>query len=99
MSELYSRGQAKPTNKNGNTLMAEKMPRRCADMLREASGQISVKLYKPLWRKCPYTEIVPKILARTPKSAEKNMKNSAIASFHGEQSAHQVLKPLINRFS
>jgi hypothetical protein len=62
--------------------MDDKMPGKRADMLSEASGQISVKLYKPLWRTCPYTEIVPKILARTPKSAEKNMKNSAIASFH-----------------
>jgi hypothetical protein len=60
--------------------MAEKMPGKRADMLREASGQISVKLYEPLWRKCPYTEIVPKFLAGTPKSAGKNMKNSAIAS-------------------
>jgi len=34
----------------------------------------------------------PEILAGTPKSAEKNMKNSAIASFQGEQSAHQVSK-------
>jgi len=41
-----------------------------------------------LWRKCPYKEIIPEILASTPKSAGKNMKNSAIASFHGEQSAH-----------
>jgi hypothetical protein len=79
--------------------MAEKMPRKRADMLREASGQISVKLYEPLWRKCPYTEIVPQILAGTPKSAEKNMENSAIASFHGEHSAHQVSKPVIDRFS
>jgi hypothetical protein len=79
--------------------MAEKMPGKRADMLREASGQISVKLYEPLWRKCPYTEIVPKFLAGTPKSAGKNMKNSAIASLHGEQSAHQFSKPLIDWFS
>jgi len=40
-------------------------------------------------------------LTATPKSAEKNMKNSAIASFHGEQSAHQaqVSKQVIDRFS
>jgi hypothetical protein len=79
--------------------MAEKMPRKHADMLREASGQISVKLHEPLWRKCPYTEMVPKILAGTPKSAGKNMKNSKITSFHGEQSAHQVSKPVIDWFS
>jgi hypothetical protein len=74
--------------------MGEKMPGKRADMLREASGQISVKLYEPLWRNCPFTEIVPKILAGTPKSAEKNMKNSAIASFHGDRSAYQVSKPV-----
>jgi len=55
-----------------------------ADMLRDASGQISAKSHEPLWRKCPYKEIVPEILARTPKSAGKNIKNSAITSFHGE---------------
>ena len=78
----YSRGQAKPTNKNGNSLMAEKVTGKHADMLREASGKISAKSHEPLRRKCPYTEIVPKILTAIPKSAEKNMENSAIASFH-----------------
>jgi hypothetical protein len=99
LSVDYSCGQAKPTNKNGNTLMTQKMFRKRADMLREAPGQISVKLHEPLWRKCPYTEIVPKIVAGTPKSAEKNMKNSAITSFHGKHSAQQVSKPVINWFS
>jgi hypothetical protein len=32
---MYSRGQAKPTDKNGILVMAEKVH---ADMLREASG-------------------------------------------------------------
>jgi len=41
----------------------------------------------------------PEILAGTPKSAEKNMKNSAIASFQGEQSARQVSKQVTERFS
>jgi len=95
----YSRGQAKSTNKNGNPLMAEKVTGKRADMLREASGQISAKSHEPLWRKCPYKEIIPEILASTPKSARKNMKNSAIASFHGEQSAHQFSKQVIGPFS
>jgi len=47
--------------------MAEKVPGKRADMLREASGQISAKSNKPLWRKCLYTEIVPEILTGTPK--------------------------------
>jgi hypothetical protein len=68
-------------------------------MPREDYGQISVKSHKPLWRKCPYTEIVLKFLAGTPKSDQKNMKNSTITSFHEEQSAHQVLKQVINWFS
>jgi len=96
---FYSRGQAKSTNKNGNPLMAEKVTGKRADMLREASGQISAKSHEPLWRKCPYKEIIPEILASTPKSARKNMKNSAIASFHGEQSAHQFSKQVIGPFS
>ena len=37
----YSRGQAKPTNKNGNLVMAEKMLGKHADRLREARGQFS----------------------------------------------------------
>jgi hypothetical protein len=52
-----------------------------------------------LWRKCPYKEIVPEILTATPKSAGKNMKNCAIASFHEEQSDHQFSKQVIDRFS
>jgi hypothetical protein len=95
----YSRGQAKPTNKNGNSLMAEKVTGKHADMLKEASGQISAKSHESLWRKCPYKEIVPEILTATPKSAGKNMKNCAIASFHEEQSAHQFSKQVIDRFS
>jgi len=95
----YSRGQAKPTNKNGNSLMAEKVTGKRADTLKEASGQISAKSHEPLWRKCPYKEIVPEILAGTPKSAGKNMKNSAIASFRAEQSAHQFSKQANGRFS
>jgi hypothetical protein len=98
-TNMYSRGQSKSTNKNGNSLMAEKVTGKRADMLREASGQISAQSHEPLWRKCPYKEIIPEILASTPKSAGKNMKNSAIASFHGEQSAHQFLKQVIGRFS
>ena len=96
---VYSRGQSKSTNKNGNSLMAEKVTGKCADMLRKASGQISAKSHEPLWRKCPYKEIIPEILAGTPKSARKNMKNSAIASFHREQSAHQFSKQVIGGFS
>jgi hypothetical protein len=95
----YSRGQAKPTNKNGNSLMAEKVTGKHADMLKEASGQISAKSHELLWRKCPYKELVPEILTATPKSAGKNMKNCAIASFYEEQSAHQFSKQVIGRFS
>lgn len=68
---VYSRGQAKPTNKNGNVLMATKVPGKRADMLREASGQISAKSHKPFWRKWPYTEIDPKILAGHQKVPRK----------------------------
>jgi len=56
-------------------------------------------LVQPLWKKCPYTGIVPKILTAIPKSADKNIKNRAIASFHGEQSAHRVSKQVIDWFS
>ena len=70
----YSRGQPKSTNKNGNSLMGEKVTGKRVDMAREASGQISAKSHEPLWRKCPYKEIIPEILASTPKSAGKNMK-------------------------
>jgi len=79
--------------------MAGKVAGKRADTSREASGQISAKSHEPLWRKCQNTEIVLKFLAGTPKSAKKNMKNSAIASFHGEQSAHQVSKQDIEWFS
>jgi hypothetical protein len=47
--------------------------------------------------KCPCTEIVP--MAGIPRSVEKKMKNSAITSFHGEQSVHQVRKQVIKWFS
>jgi len=70
--------------------MAGKVVRKHTDMLREVSGQISAKSHKLFWRKYPNTEIVLKFLAGTPQSAKKNMKNNAVASFHGEQSAHQV---------
>ena len=96
---MYSRGQAKPTNKNGNLVMREKVTGKRADTLREASGQISARSNEPLSRKCLYKEIVPEILAGTPKSAGKNTENSAIASFHGERSVHQVSKQDIERFS
>jgi hypothetical protein len=33
LHNYYSRGQAKPTNKNGNSLMAEKVTGKHADML------------------------------------------------------------------
>ena len=97
--EIYSRGQAKPTNKNGKFLMSEKVTGKRADISREASGQISAPSYEPLSRKCPYKEIVPEILAGTPKSARKNTENCAIASFYGEQSVHQVSKQDNERFS
>ena len=79
--------------------MAVQVTGKRADMLREASGQISAESHDPLWRKCPYKEIIPEILAGTLKNAGKNMKNSAIASFQGEQSAHQFSKQVIGRFS
>jgi len=79
--------------------MAGKVAGKRTDTLREASGQISAKSHELLWRKCWNTEMVPKFLASTPKSAKKNMKNSVITSFHGEQSAHQVLKQDIKWFS
>ena len=79
--------------------MSEKVTGTCAGILREASGQISGLYYERLLRKCLYKEIVPEILAGTRKSARKNTKNSAIASFHGEESAHQVSKQDMERFS
>jgi len=77
----------------------EKVAGKRADTLREASGQFSPKSHEPLSRKCPYTKIVPENMADPPKSAGKNMENSAIASFHGEQSVHQVSKQVIEQFS
>ena len=72
--------------------MPKKMTGKRADISREASGQISAPSYAPLSRKCPYNEKVPEILAGTPRSARKNEKNCAIASFYGEQSIYQVSK-------
>ena len=79
--------------------MSEKVTGKHVDISREASGQISAPSYKPSLRKCPYKEIVPEILAGTPKSARKNTENCAIASFYGEQSVHQVSKQDNERFS
>ena len=67
--------------------MSEKVTGKRADISREASGQISAPCYEPLSRECLYKEIGPEIMAGTPKSAGKNMENSAMASFHGEESA------------
>jgi len=51
LNELYySRGQAKPANKNGNLLMREKVTGKRVDALREASGQNSPKSHEPLLR-------------------------------------------------
>jgi len=60
---LSTRGQAKPTNKNGNLVTGEKVAGKRADTLREASGQFSPKSHEPLSRKCPYTKIVPENMA------------------------------------
>ena len=79
--------------------MHEKVTGKRVDTLREAFGQFSAQSHELLSRKCPYTEIVPENMADPPKSAGKNTKNSAIASFHGEQSVHQVSKQVIERFS
>jgi len=79
--------------------MSEKVTGKGADISREAPGQISTTPHEPLSRKCLYKEIVPEILADTPKSARKNTKNSAIASFHGEEPVHQVSKQAIEWFS
>jgi hypothetical protein len=53
----YSRGQAKHANKNGNSVMRSKATGKRADILREASGQVSHKFDKshelPLSRKYP----------------------------------------------
>jgi hypothetical protein len=51
--------------------MAERVPGKHANILRETSGQVSAKYHELLWRTCSHTEIVPKILASTPKSAKK----------------------------
>jgi hypothetical protein len=51
--------------------MSEKVTGKRADISREASGQISAPSYEPLLRKYPYKEIVPEILAGTPKNARK----------------------------
>jgi len=67
----YSRGQAKPANKNGNLLMREKLTGKRVDALKEASGQNSPKSHEPLSRKCPYTEMVPENLAYPQKVAGK----------------------------
>jgi len=79
--------------------MSEKVTGKGADILREAPGQISTTSHKLLSRKCLYKEILPEILADTPKSARKNTENCAIASFYGEQSVHQVSKQDNERFS
>ena len=79
--------------------MSEKVTGKCADISREPSGQISAPSYEPLSRKCLYKEIVPEFLAGTSKSARKNMENCAIASFHGEESVHQVSKQNIERLN
>jgi len=67
----YSRGQAKPANKNGNLLMCQKVTGKCVDALREASGQNSPESHELLSRKCPYTEMVPENLAYPQKVAGK----------------------------
>jgi hypothetical protein len=41
----YLSGQAKPTNKNGNFLMSEKVTGKRADISREPSDQISALCY------------------------------------------------------
>jgi len=74
--------------------MAGKVAEKYTDTSKEALAK-----FQPLCRKSGNIEIVPKILTNTPKSAEKNMKNSAITSFHGEQSAHPVSKQDIEWFS
>ena len=47
----YNRGQAKHANKNRNLVMRSKVIRKRADILREASGQISHKIDKAVVKK------------------------------------------------
>ena len=54
--------------------MSEKVTRKHADILREASGQISGLSYEPLSGKCLYKGIVPEMMAQTPKSIESPLK-------------------------
>jgi len=42
--EIYSRGQAKPTNKNGKFLMSEKVTGKRADISKEASAKFQPPL-------------------------------------------------------
>jgi hypothetical protein len=79
---MYSRGQAKPTKKNENNLMAEKTIRKHAARLRQARGQFSAQSHEPFLRKCLYKESVPENLAGTPKKFVKITKKCGIASFH-----------------
>ena len=69
-----SRGQAKPTNKNRNFLMAEKILGKHADSndrLRQACGQFLSQSHEPFLRKCLNKERVPENLANT-KTNRKN---------------------------
>jgi len=79
---MYSRGQAKPANKNGNLMMAEKMIGKHANRLREARGQFSSQSHEPFLRKCLYKDTVPENMADPPKKIGKIKKKCGIASFH-----------------
>jgi hypothetical protein len=94
----YSREQVKPTNKNGNYLMAKKMPGKHADKLRQAGGQFSSQSHKLFLRKCLYKKNDPEILAMTPKKIVKIMKKCGIASFYLGKCVGCVSKKVINWF-
>ena len=98
MSGLYSRGQVKPTNKNGNYLMAEKIPGKHADRLRQARGQFSSQSHELFLRKCLYKKSDPEILTITPKKIVKITKKCGIASFHSEERVGRVSKKVIGWF-
>ena len=68
----YSRGQAKPANKNGNLMIAEKMIGKHANRLREARGQFSSQSHELFLRKCLYMETVPENMPDPPKKSQEN---------------------------
>ena len=94
----YSHGEAKPTNKDENLMMAEKMIGKHTNRLREACGQFSSQFHKPFLRKCLYKNTVPENMADPPKNFGKIKKKCRIASFHWGQCVHHVSNNIIKQF-